>query len=272
MTAKTVSDCLCQLFAIFGMPAYIHSDRGTSFMSLELKQFLNSHGISTSRTSRYNPQGNGQCERYNGIIWKTITLALKSKNLPVSQWETVLLDALHSVRSLLSTATNATPHERLFNYQRKSTSGHSVPTWLATPGPVWLKRQARQSKYEPIVDEVELLEANPQYAHVRFQDGREATVSVRHLAPKSEGKLGQHVTTTPAQTELAFHQSICKNTAVDNVRETGNDEPITNDMGIGQRSLSESAKSSITDQVQDSPNQFLRRSERVRKPPVRLDL
>jgi len=41
----------------------------------------------------------------------------------------------------------------------------------------------RQSKTEPLVDEVELLQANPSYAHVRFADGRETTVSTRHLAP-----------------------------------------------------------------------------------------
>ena len=30
---------------------------------------------------------------------------------------------------------------------------------------------------------MELLDANPHYAHVRLSDGRESTVSVRHLAP-----------------------------------------------------------------------------------------
>ncbi len=33
------------------------------------------------------------------------------------------------------------------------------------------------------VDKVELLQANPQYAHIRHPDGRETTVSIRHLAP-----------------------------------------------------------------------------------------
>ena len=36
------------------------------------------------------------------------------------------------------------------------------------------------------MDEVDLLEANPHYAHVRYPDGRETTVSTRHLAPKGE--------------------------------------------------------------------------------------
>ena len=79
LTSQVVIKCLSQLFSIFGMPDYIHSDRGASFMSYELKQFLHDKGIVTSRTTPFNPQGNGQCERYNGIIWKTVMLAFKSK-------------------------------------------------------------------------------------------------------------------------------------------------------------------------------------------------
>ena len=73
-------------------------------MSTELKLSLNANGVAaTSRTSVYNHKGNGQAERYNGIIWKTINLALKSNKLRVSQWESVITDALHSIRSLLCT-------------------------------------------------------------------------------------------------------------------------------------------------------------------------
>lgn len=112
---------------------------------------------------------------------------MKSLNLPTTRWEVVLPDALHSIRSLLSTATNTTPHERLFNYQRKTSTGHSVPTWLTTPGPVLVKRHVRHSKYDPTVEEAELVDANPQYAHIRFPDGRESSVSLRDLAPLGEG-------------------------------------------------------------------------------------
>ncbi|GFW11244.1 retrovirus-related Pol polyprotein from transposon 17.6 [Trichonephila clavipes] len=48
------------------------------------------------------------------------------------------------------------------------------------------KSDARANKYEPIVQEVELIEANPDYAHVKLGDGRETTVSIRHLAPRGE--------------------------------------------------------------------------------------
>ena len=67
-------------------------------MSKELKSYLSDLGIATSRTS-YNPQGNGQCERYNGIIWKTIELALRSQNLPIPHWEVVMLYIQYALSS-----------------------------------------------------------------------------------------------------------------------------------------------------------------------------
>ena len=92
----------------------------------------------------------------------------------------------HSLRSLLCIVTNEMPHECLFRFARQSTSESSVSTWLATPGPVFLKRHVRASKMEPLVDEVELLGANTNYAHIRYSDGRTTTVSTKHLAPRDE--------------------------------------------------------------------------------------
>ena len=36
----------------------------------------------------------------------------------------------------------------------------------------------------PLTDEVHLIEANPQYAHVRYPDRKEDTLALKHLAPK----------------------------------------------------------------------------------------
>ena len=189
VSAATVIKCLTHLFSIFGMPSFVHSDRGSSLISGELRTFLHSKGVATSNTTPYHPQGNGQVERYNGVIWNAILLALKSKGLPVSCWEDVLLDVLHSVRSLLCTATNCTPHERMFNHPRRTGLGVSLPSWLTTPGKVFLRNFVRQNKYEPKVQEVELLDANPNYARILYPSGRESTVSLKDLAPSGESKF-----------------------------------------------------------------------------------
>ena len=142
------------------MPAFVHSDRGASLMSHELQAFLRENGVATSRTTSYNPAGNGQVERYDGIVWKAVEMSLKSKNLHTKYWQVVLPDVLHSIRSLLCTATNETSHGRLFRLPRRSSSDASIPTWTAEPGAVLLKRHVRSNKADPIVDEVRLLQAN----------------------------------------------------------------------------------------------------------------
>ena len=75
----------------------------------------------------------------------------------------------------------------------RTPNGHSLPTWLSTPGPVLFRRHVRASKYEPLVDEAVLLETNPQYAHIRFTNGRESTVSVSDLALRNSFLSGDVV-------------------------------------------------------------------------------
>ncbi|XP_076814961.1 uncharacterized protein LOC143461082 [Clavelina lepadiformis] len=183
MNSTTVIQGLNQLFTLTGLPSYIHSDRVPSLISHELRTHLRNLGIATSSSTPYHPTGNSQVERYNGIIWKTVTLILKSRKLPLPQWELVLPEALHSIRSLLCTASNVTPHQRFFSFDRRSTSGPSMPSWLIAPNKVYLRRFVRNSKYDPLVDEVELIDTNPTYARVRRPDGQESTVSLNDLSP-----------------------------------------------------------------------------------------
>lgn len=134
----------------------------------------------------------------------------------------------------------------------------------------------RSSKYEPIVEEVELLEANPSYAHVRFQDGREDTVSVRHLAPS--GFVGRPEThpgvsncedpvpilvgvPPPGQTENDPEGNVPTSTR-DNIPE--NDHP---DLNVSDSILN---KNSCPDVPDPGSLQHLRTSSRIKKPPAYL--
>ena len=174
-------------------------------------------------------------------------------------WERVLPDILHSIRSLLCTATNCTPHERFFNYQRRSSCGESIPSWLAEPGPVLMKRNVRRSKYEPLTDEVELLEANPQCAHVRLPDGRETTVSVKQLAPAGSNPITESLETDTTVVDLELptpslpnneHNFVLLNSEI-SIPDSGTSEP---EVAVERASVPP------------------RRSNRDRKAPNRLDL
>ena len=112
--------------------------------------------MATNQTTPYNPCANGQVKRYNGVVWKSVLLALKSKNLPMQTWQNVLPDALHSICSLLCTSVNETPHERFFfSFFWRSTVGTLIPTWLTKPEPTQLKNHVHNSKTDPMVRKVD---------------------------------------------------------------------------------------------------------------------
>ena len=270
MSSSTVIKCLTDLFCLFGTPSYIHSDQGPSFMSKEFREFLLSRNIASSRTTPYNPQGNGLVERLNGTIWRTITLALKEKGLQIQHWELVLKEALHSIRTLLCTATNETPHERLFRYDRRSPSGYSLPSWLRGDRAL-LKRQNRNSKYEAFADEVTLLDVNPTYAHIKHSDGTEATVSLKQLAPWGDVSDASNKALEVNDTHNIFEEAInSENKMHEQTSETGTTQ--VNYQRHCDSPIKASKSGDDATNPETSENEWtsvLRRSERVRKRPQR---
>lgn len=127
-------------------------------MSDKLKAWLFSKGLANSRNTPCNPTGNSQVERYNGMVWKSILLALKSHNRPTTEWERLLPNALHSIRSLVYIATNFTSHEQMFNFHRCSATGQPMPSWFMHQG------------------------LHPQCTHVKLAEGREINVLIKQLA------------------------------------------------------------------------------------------
>lgn len=73
----------------------------------------------------------------------------------------------------------------MFTHVRKSTFGESMPTWLQTVNKI-LKRNFNRTKYDPLVEEIELIEPNLRYSVIHLGGGREVTVSNRHIAPSGE--------------------------------------------------------------------------------------
>ena len=88
---------LSQLFSIFRPPLAIHCDRGSVFESSEFKSFLDRWNVCKTRTNPYNPAGNDQCERLNGIIWKTVKIRLKQLHKPAELWDEEIPQALCNI-------------------------------------------------------------------------------------------------------------------------------------------------------------------------------
>ena len=211
---RTIIQCLESIFSLTRAPNYLHSDQSLVFLVSEVNKYQLMHAFSFSKTTPYHPQGNAEVECYNGIIWKTICLTLKSHNLPLTHWELVLLCALHSIRSVMSTATNTTLHERFFSFFWWSSIGISLLSWLLKPGPVFLCQFVRHSKNDPLVQEVELLDMNSTYTHIRYGDGHESTILLHDLAPY----LSQTLMKKYSEVDTATKERPHKETAFSNWR------------------------------------------------------
>ena len=70
------------------------------------------------------------------------------------------------------------------------------------PGPVYVKCHVR-NKNDLLVEEAELIEANPHYAHVKLNDGRETNVSLRDIArnPVTDAANNTNLSSHPDDTE-----------------------------------------------------------------------
>jgi len=245
ITADTLITNLLQVFSIFGCPSAIHSDRGAQFESDKFNQFLLSNGIVKTRTTPYRPQGNGQCERTNATICKAICLSLKENNLHKSQWSKVLPQALASIRSLLCTATNQTPHERLFTFQRTSKFGEDLPTFLTNKDSTVLYRLHLKGKGDQPTQKVTLLETiSPYFSRVKFDNGRESTVSTRDLAalPHETPEFsGQQVDAYEAcnrqdssnQSNLVVKERLESDTSLSQPVQNGSPDPVETNLSSG---------------------------------------
>ena len=186
-------------------------------------------------------------------------MALRVKRLSLTHWEYVLPNVLHSIRSLLCTTTNCTPHERMFCHDRKSYNGVSLPSWVK-PGPIYVKNHNRNDKSDLLVEEAELLEANPQYAYVRLEDGRQIPVSLRDLAPKAVTYREENqVNNYDVATEPSLHEQneIANINLQDDVNislnQSDSNSEVENDINQDQPKILENKTQ-------------LRRSSRVRHP------
>ena len=64
----TVIKIYHELFATFGTPNTIHSDRGSGFLSTTMRKYLSDMGINMTATTPYHPKRNGQVSALEGLI------------------------------------------------------------------------------------------------------------------------------------------------------------------------------------------------------------
>ena len=111
-TAETVTKVLLQHWIVrFGAPLRIHSDRGKGFDAQILTLLCQAYQIKQSRTTAYNPSGNGISERFNRSLIDLIKALLPEKKL---EWPKYLNDVVFCYNSTKHATTGLAPYEILF--------------------------------------------------------------------------------------------------------------------------------------------------------------
>ncbi|XP_062403787.1 uncharacterized protein K02A2.6-like [Sardina pilchardus] len=110
-SAKNVIDALEMMFQTHGYPKYLRSDNGQPFASREFHEYLTTHGITQLKGIPYWPQSNGEVERFNRTILKSVKIA----KVEQKDWKTVLKNFLFHYRTTPHTATGVSPAKLLMN-------------------------------------------------------------------------------------------------------------------------------------------------------------
>ena len=133
-----------------------------------------------------------------------------------------------------------------------------------------------------VLKKVELLEANPNYAHIRHENGRESTVSLRDIAPYVE----QPTVSNPDQyiphsqqpecnsgLEFCTHDEVADKPAQEPEGNTDNESGVEHSPGDTEEGKTVTFGDFHSDNPVMSPVPvpgFVRRSSRISKPPARF--
>ncbi|GKC96200.1 putative nucleotidyltransferase, ribonuclease H [Tanacetum coccineum] len=109
--ARVVVKFLRGLFARFGVPKALISDRGTHFCNSQLEKALQKYGVTHKISTAYHPQTNGQTEITNRAIKRILE---RSVGYNPKDWSEKLNDALWAFRTAYKTPTRCTPFRLVY--------------------------------------------------------------------------------------------------------------------------------------------------------------
>nr|GEX88872.1 reverse transcriptase domain-containing protein [Tanacetum cinerariifolium] len=109
--ARVVVKFLKSLFARFGTPRAIISDRGTHFCNDQFAKKMTKYGVTHRLAIAYHPQTSGQVEVSNRGL-KRILERTVSENY--DSWPDMLDDALWAFRTVFKTKIGCTPYKLVY--------------------------------------------------------------------------------------------------------------------------------------------------------------
>lgn len=149
ISAETVAKTFVQRWvAIFGVPAYITTDRGSQFEANLFRRLTEIFGAKRIRTTAYHPAANGLVERFH----RQLKGALKAQTNPNS-WTEALPMVLLGIRSAPRVDTNCSVAEMVFGVTLALPSDLVTTTGDTIPDPCDYVDRLRQhmSNMRPLI-------------------------------------------------------------------------------------------------------------------------
>nr|GEW05106.1 hypothetical protein [Tanacetum cinerariifolium] len=109
--ARIVIKFLRRIFASFGVPNALISNRGTHFCNSQLEKALQKYGVTHKLSTAYHPQTNRQTEVTNRAIKRILE---RSVGYNPKNWSEKLNDALWTFRTAYKTPTGCTPFSLVY--------------------------------------------------------------------------------------------------------------------------------------------------------------
>ena len=133
-TAKTVAKFLYGGYiSIFGAPARLLSDRGTSFTSSIIEELRKIQGIKWLWTMPYHPQTNGLVDRLHQMIMHMIRKLGEDKK---ANWPSHLAEIAHAYNATWSAVTRYSPHYLMFRWWPRLLVDFVFPTIGSNEAPM----------------------------------------------------------------------------------------------------------------------------------------
>ncbi|XP_064653028.1 uncharacterized protein K02A2.6-like [Lineus longissimus] len=301
-TAELTVEKLRTTFAMFGIPDTIVSDNGTNFVSEVFQTFMSRNGVKHIKVAPKHPASNGLAERAVQSVKEGID------KLVSGSIETKMARFLFKYRSTPHATTGRTPAEMMFNRQIKTHLDLLHPDVRATVG----EKQGKQKLYHDthakernfeVGDKVYVTNfssgpcwlkgviterTGPLSFVVELVDGRMVRRHVDHIRKRYVQEqvdigpelptVGLPATGAECDTNIVPQPSVPVVSEVPNVTSSSLNTPVQDSAPpVAEDKKSggnvESAKGVIPrSPVVTQPPEPIRRSQRVRKAPERLDL
>ena len=115
-TTPKIITAFSEIFSRFGYPYSLKTDNGPQFVSKEFEEFLRQCGVEHRRSPLLWPQANGEVERENRTLLKTLKVA----EVEGKKWSEELPKFLLAYRSTPQVSTGATPAFLMFGRETKT--------------------------------------------------------------------------------------------------------------------------------------------------------